>query len=157
MFKNKIIVLALAIAIGAAIWAYAKATQDKTGEVQNNNPLIVIAASPEMTALGQNLYGQYCADCHGKNLEGQPNWRIKKADGSLPAPPHDASGHTWHHSDAMNFKYVKFGGQDNKEANFKTAMPPFNEVFSDAEIMAVLSYIKSQWPADIQAKRQGNK
>ena len=45
---------------------------------------------------GKKVYRTYCAVCHGKNLEGQPNWETFGADGRLPAPPHDESGHTWH-------------------------------------------------------------
>jgi len=55
-------------------------------ELQNRN---LVAASEN--------YQELCASCHGVNLEGQPNWREYKADGSLPAPPHDEAGHTWHH------------------------------------------------------------
>ena len=38
---------------------------------------------------GEENYQAHCASCHGVDLEGQPNWRTMKADGSLPAPPHD--------------------------------------------------------------------
>ena len=47
-----------------------------------------------VTALGQKVYAAQCAACHGARLEGQPNWRVRGPDGRLPAPPHDASGHT---------------------------------------------------------------
>ncbi len=57
------------------------------------------AANPKMVALGRTVYAEHCAECHGKNLEGEPDWRTPKADGTLPAPPHDDSGHTWHHGD----------------------------------------------------------
>ena len=43
---------------------------------------------------GQSLYADNCASCHGANLEGQPNWQSPDADGVLPAPPHDGTGHT---------------------------------------------------------------
>ncbi|MCY4361382.1 MAG: c-type cytochrome, partial [Gammaproteobacteria bacterium] len=43
---------------------------------------------------GQTLYQEQCAACHGANLEGQPNWRSANDDGTLPAPPHDETGHT---------------------------------------------------------------
>ena len=56
------------------------------------------ATDPELVALGASVYAQHCAACHGRELEGEPNWRRRKADGTLPAPPHDATGHTWHHS-----------------------------------------------------------
>ena len=45
---------------------------------------------------GFNNYQEYCASCHGVNLEGQANWRSRNQDGTLPAPPHDETGHTWH-------------------------------------------------------------
>ena len=52
---------------------------------------------------GQALYADSCAACHGANLEGQPDWRVPGADGILPAPPHDETGHTWHHDNQLLF------------------------------------------------------
>ena len=43
---------------------------------------------------GQRLYGDHCASCHGLNLEGEANWRVRNDDGTMPAPPHDETGHT---------------------------------------------------------------
>lgn len=60
---------------------------------------------------GTPLYAENCASCHGVNLEGQPNWRSPNADGTPPAPPHDDTGHTWHHSDKLLFEYTKLGGE----------------------------------------------
>jgi mono/diheme cytochrome c family protein len=106
-----------------------------------------------VTALGQKVYEAQCASCHGVRLEGQPNWRERGPDGRLPAPPHDASGHTWHHPDDLLFRITKLGVA--RAANLKdyaSAMPAYEGVLSDAEIVAVLSWIKSQWPPDIRAK-----
>lgn len=109
-----------------------------------------------LTAVGQKVYAQHCATCHGAQLQGQPNWRIRDASGRLPAPPHDASGHTWHHPDEVLFRITKYGVA--KAANLKdhdSAMPAYEGVLSDAEIVAVLSWIQSQWPANIrQAQRE---
>ena len=57
---------------------------------------------------GKTVYAEHCASCHGENLEGEDKWRRRKSDGRLPAPPHDASGHTWHHHDWLLFKLTKF-------------------------------------------------
>ena len=56
-----------------------------------------------LLAEGAQLYAQHCASCHGSQLEGQPNWRERLPNGRLPAPPHDDSGHTWHHPDHVLF------------------------------------------------------
>ena len=104
-------------------------------------------------ALGQKVYAAQCAACHGARLEGQPNWRERGPDGRLPAPPHDPSGHTWHHPDELLFRITKHGVA--KAANLKdyaSAMPAYDGVLSDAEIVAALSWIKAQWPADIRAR-----
>jgi S-disulfanyl-L-cysteine oxidoreductase SoxD len=102
-----------------------------------------------VTAVGQKVYATHCAACHGARLEGQPNWRIRDAAGRLPAPPHDASGHTWHHPDEVLFRITKHGVA--KAANLKdydSGMPAYEGVLTDAEIVAVLSWIKAQWPRE---------
>lgn len=106
-------------------------------------------------ATGEALYTQYCASCHGRNLEGQPNWRERKADGILPAPPHDETGHTWHHSDKLLFSYTKLGGQKLIGGSFKSGMPGFGETLSDDQIRAVLAHIKAQWPDKIRERQAG--
>lgn len=106
----------------------------------------------QVLARGREVYRAHCASCHGARLEGQPDWRQCGADGLLAAPPHDASGHTWHHADELLFRITKDGVAVIAGGDYKTAMPVYDGVLSDAEIVAVLSWIKAQWPADIQAK-----
>lgn len=108
----------------------------------------------QVLATGQAVYAKHCAACHGAKLEGQPNWRERDANGRLPAPPHDGSGHTWHHPDDVLFRIVKLGVA--KAANLKdydSAMPAYEGVLTDAEIVAALSWIKSQWPEPIRAQQ----
>ncbi|MGH1484475.1 MAG: c-type cytochrome, partial [Geminicoccales bacterium] len=91
----------------------------------------------EQVALGERVYRDHCADCHGANLEGQPNWKQRLPDGAMPAPPHDETGHTWHHPDQQLFDYTKLGGAAVVPAPFKSAMPGFGEALSDDQIWAV--------------------
>lgn len=109
---------------------------------------------------GQVLYKEHCASCHGVRLEGQLNWRQAGEDGILPAPPHDATGHTWHHDNRLLFDYTKLGGKRLMEARgvagFESGMPGLGDAMRDDEIWDVLAYIRSIWPdriRDIQAKR----
>lgn len=108
---------------------------------------------------GRALYLDHCAVCHGVDLEGQPDWRSPDDNGMFPAPPHDVTGHTWHHDDAMLIDYITRGGQavlDDMGVAFTSGMPGFGEVLDAPEIAAILDYIKSTWPdhiRDQQAQR----
>lgn len=108
---------------------------------------------PEQVARGQVVYAASCASCHGERLEGQPDWRSRKADDKLPAPPHDESGHTWHHPDDVLFGITKKGIAGYAPPNYQSDMPAFGGVLSDEEIWAVLAYIKSRWPTAIQERQ----
>ncbi|MGZ8259089.1 MAG: c-type cytochrome [Caldimonas sp.] len=110
---------------------------------------------PNLLALGQTLYHAHCAACHGARLEGQPNWRERDATGRMPAPPHDASGHTWHHPDQVLFDITKHSvAKAAKLKNYDSAMPAYEKTLTDAEIVAVLSWIKSQWPPEIRQRQE---
>jgi mono/diheme cytochrome c family protein len=110
---------------------------------------------------GTELYAEHCATCHGAQLEGQPDWQVADESGVLPAPPHDASGHTWHHDDAMLTDYIRRGGQavlDDMGVSMTSGMPAFGEIITDGDIAAILAFIKSTWPdriRAIQAERNG--
>lgn len=108
------------------------------------------ASNRRLVSQGELLYEQQCAACHGINLEGQPNWRQRNDDGTLPAPPHDATGHTWHHPDQMLFDITKYGTTAFVGEGYKSTMIGFGDKLEDEEIWAVLSYIKSRWPRKIQ-------
>jgi len=72
--------------------------------------------------------------------------------GGLRAPPHDASGHTWNHSDDLLFRYTKHGGAAVVGGDFQSDMPGFGDALTDEEIWAVLAFIESEWPADIRER-----
>lgn len=101
-------------------------------------------AGPALAA-GQELYAANCAGCHGADLEGQRDWRSRLPSGRLPAPPHDETGHTWHHSDGQLFTIVKFGMQA-LAPGYESDMPAFGDALGDEEIESILAYIRSTWP-----------
>ncbi|HJT62650.1 MAG TPA: cytochrome c [Burkholderiales bacterium] len=108
------------------------------------------APDPAQVALGQKVYAQHCAACHGAKLEGQPNWRARLPSGRMPAPPHDDSGHTWHHPNDVLFGITKHGlVPPYAPPGYQSDMPAFAGTLSDAEIRAVLAYIASHWSTEI--------
>lgn len=112
------------------------------------------ATDPVALLEGKAIYRAECAGCHGAKLEGQPDWRIRKADGKLPAPPHDGSGHTWHHPMEQLVAITKLGlVPPNAPPGYLSDMPAFGAKLTDRQIRRVLAYIESQWPAEIRAHR----
>jgi mono/diheme cytochrome c family protein len=108
----------------------------------------------ELVQAGETAYRSQCAACHGANLEGAKNWRQRRKDGTFPSPPHDATGHTWHHSDEILFDITKHGGQHNAPSGFVSGMPAFDDKLSDREIYSVLAFIKSRWPQDVRERQE---
>ncbi len=127
-------------------------------------PVPALAANPPTKAdpgdvaqvqRGKKVYDIFCALCHGADLEGQADWRTRKPDGKLPAPPHDETGHTWHHSDEMLFGMIKQGMvPPYAPKEYPTDMPGWGSTLKDNDIWAVLAYIKSRWPEETHKLRR---
>ena len=140
--KRSIILLAAA---GIAVAATALAQQAVQPPSIDGLMLLGQPVTAEQVAAGRTLYGENCASCHGVNLEGQPDWKRRLENGRMPAPPHDATGHTWHHSDRALFDITK-GSLAAVVPGYESDMPAFGDKLTDAEIVALLSFIKSTWP-----------
>ena len=98
---------------------------------------------------GEELYQQLCASCHGVDLSGAPNWKTPKEDGSYPPPPHDSSGHTWHHSDQVLLEIIR-DGSDFPQSR----MPTFGDTLSDEDIDAIIDFFKANWGPEERAYQE---
>lgn len=107
----------------------------------------------DQVARGAAIYAAQCARCHGAHLQGEPDWQRRKPNGELPAPPHDASGHTWHHPNDYLFAVTKHGMARFAPPDYKSAMPSYVGILTDAEIRAVIAFIQSNWPPEIRARQ----
>lgn len=87
-------------------------------------------------ARGSEVYARVCTECHGEEGEGHVY---------PPAPALDGSEHAWHHPDAQLREWIKTGKIGMAE------MPAYGDRLSDAEIDAVIAYIKSLWPEEQRA------
>lgn len=132
-----------AVLLGAAAILYST--------MQQSGPAFIDPADQALVMQGKAIYTNNCAACHGESLQGQPNWRERMPNGRLPAPPHDKTGHTWHHPDAMLVDMVKNGLVPGRTAprGYVSDMPAYGGVLSDEEIVSVIAYIKSTWPPKV--------
>lgn len=113
------------------------------------------SATAAELALGKTVYVENCASCHGANLEGEADWKTANDDGSFRSPPHDETGHTWHHDDGYLLERIRYGTAVlAPDLQNKSNMPAYEDVLTDEEITAVLAYIKSQWPDDIRQMQE---
>lgn len=127
-------------ALGVGVFLHGARTDSYRASIDPSDQALV--------ALGRKVYANNCAACHGAQLEGQPDWRVRQANGRLPAPPHDETGHTWHHPDAVLIDITKNGLVPGVTAppGYVSDMPAYGKLLSDRDILAVLAYIKSTWP-----------
>lgn len=146
--RRSVVAVVAAVIVSVALVAFWR-----TGGGSESEAALVIPEGLDL-AQGEVLYGEYCASCHGANLEGQPDWQSPGPDGRLPAPPHDETGHTWHHPDSVLFQYTKLGGRETlamQGIEFDSGMPGFSGQLSDQEIWIILAYIRSTWPERARA------
>ena len=104
----------------------------------------VPSLAPERVARGAELYAANCGACHGPELQGASDWKRSLPDGSLPPPPHDSSGHTWHHPDGLLLEIIANGG----DPAYNSKMPAFHEELTPDEMRSILEFIKSKWGKD---------
>ncbi|PLC48603.1 cytochrome C oxidase Cbb3 [Pollutimonas subterranea] len=136
------------LAFGAGLFMYES--------LRDTRQAFIDPSDQELVANGKGIYANNCASCHGAKLEGQPNWRIRQVNGRLPAPPHDESGHTWHHPDAVLIDITKNGLVPGVTApsGYVSDMPAYDKLLTDHDIRAVLAYIKSSWPKQALAAQK---
>jgi mono/diheme cytochrome c family protein len=94
----------------------------------------------DRVAIGAELYQQNCASCHQPDLAGDPDWKTPNEDGSYPPPPHDSSGHTWHHPDRVLIEIIREGSDFPQ-----SRMPAFGDRLTDDDIEAILEFFKDTW------------
>lgn len=131
----------LLLLAGVAVWSLRSRSQTRIGGITAPDP-----ANQQLVAMGQQLYATRCASCHGSNLEGEPNWQQPQPNGTLPAPPLDATGPGPQRSNQQLFSIIANGGQATAPPGTVSGMPAFGGSLSDEQIWAIVSYMQSTWP-----------
>lgn len=98
------------------------------------------ASAAAQPALGERTYQQRCVSCHQLNGEGTPG----------VFPPLAGSEHATAANAGVPIRIVMHGLQGPimvKGVEYSSVMPPYGLgiVMSDAEVAAVLTYVRSSW------------
>lgn len=99
---------------------------------------------------GKRLYDLNCAHCHGYNLEGQIPESIPATLelGMKPVPAPGPTGHFWEHPDQLLLRVVQEGISNPLD---QYPMAAFGNDLSEAQIRAILGYIKLSWTDEQRA------
>ncbi len=146
-FLVVLVVIVFLVAMLVLLPGCGKETAERKTTVQAGTP--PIPAVPRdldsaLVARGAKIYRAHCAECHGANAEGAPNWHAKGADGKYPAPPLNGTGHAWHHP-ASALKWTIREGTAKLGGN----MPPWKDTLPDRDIEAVIAWFQSLWPEEV--------
>lgn len=115
---------------------------------------------PALHRAGATVYQTHCAACHRTRGEGAADWKRPASNGIYPPPPHDSTGHTWHHADGLLYRIVAYGtaralGDTSSPSRY--GMPPFDSTLSPRQIHAVLTYLKAGWtPAQRRHQKEAS-
>lgn len=146
LFWSGLLILAIVLGVAACGVARLGYAGSAGTSVAPGAPYPTLDAA--QAARGREVYIQYCASCHGPKAEGAPNWATPGPDGLGLAPPHDDTGHTWHHSDRVLYEMIRDGMSDPLRPGSPLRMPAFGGALSDSDIRAVIEYFKGLWAAE---------
>lgn len=136
LLERKVIVLLVVSAVVAGCTSEDSSTS-KLGESSR-------WYSSEQVEIGQQVYVSNCIACHLENAQGTEDWKKTLEDGSYPPPPLNGTAHAWHHSIDVLSEIIQDGG-----GAYGGRMPPFKDVLSHDERLAVIAYFQSFWPEEI--------
>jgi mono/diheme cytochrome c family protein len=98
--------------------------------------------SVESVMRGARLYQEHCAQCHGPEAEGHPDWQNPQV---VAAPPLNGTGNEWKRKRSELVAVVKNGLSRDKEP----VMPPLGERLSEQEIEDIVAWFQALWPMDV--------
>lgn len=102
---------------------------------------------------GKAVYDEFCAYCHGRELDGKAQWVKPAPYDPVDAPRLDAQGNSWRLTDEMLFRLTKDGGQPHALPGVESRMPSFDKVLTDEQIANAVAFIVSRWPEEIRRRR----
>lgn len=118
----------------------APAVKDLTSALQNNRLF-----STESLFRGVRLFHEHCAQCHGPEAQGHPDWRNPKM---AAAPPLDGTGNVWKRRKQDMIAVIKNGVKRNGDP----VMPAWKDRLTDREIEDIITWYQALWPPEVHER-----
>jgi mono/diheme cytochrome c family protein len=98
--------------------------------------------SVESVIRGAKLYQERCAQCHGPEAQGHPDWLTA---GVVAAPPLNGTGNDWKRNKDEFVKIIK----DGAKRDGKLVMPVWAGRLNEQDIEDVITWFQALWPSDV--------
>jgi len=96
---------------------------------------------------GVKLYQENCAQCHGPEAQGHPDWTNPKV---VAAPPLDGHGNVWKRGTPELVAIIRNGASRQGQP----VMPAWKDRLSDQDIDDIIGWFQALWPADVYDRWQ---
>lgn len=99
-------------------------------------------------ARGALLYEQHCAQCHGPEAQGHPDWNTPSDGSFVAAPPLNGTGN----DSARSKQELVATIQHGVSRNGVPVMPAWRGRLENEEVESVLQWLQSLWPPETYAR-----
>ena len=102
---------------------------------------------PNSLARGATMFAERCAQCHGPQAQGHPDWQTPSDGQFAAAPPLNGTGNDWKRSRAELAAIIKNGVR--RKTDKAEIMPAWKGRLNTVDIDDVINWMQSQWPTDV--------
>ncbi len=97
-------------------------------------------------ARGAELHAEHCAQCHGPQAQGHPDWKTPSDGSFAAAPPLNGTGNDWKRS-RQELIAVIMDGVVRKDGVL--VMPAWKQRLSERDIDDIIVWFQSLWPSQV--------
>lgn len=98
----------------------------------------------ERVARGARLFQENCAQCHGPQAQGHPDWQRARKEGYAAAPPLNGTGTDISLSRERMVEVIRKGAKRKGVM----VMPAWKGRVDDEQITDIISWYQALWPAE---------
>jgi mono/diheme cytochrome c family protein len=102
---------------------------------------------PASVTRGAELFAERCAQCHGPQAQGHPDWQTPSNGQFAAAPPLNGTGNDWKRTRAELAAVIKSGVR--RASDKAEIMPAWQGRLNEHDIDDLVNWMQSLWPPDV--------